>query len=399
MRISSIQINQQNINSILDLQSRVAELDLKIATGKRILKPSDDPAGAVRILDLSSEIARNKQYERNIDSARTSLSIEESILKQQGDSLQRVRELMVQANNDTLDAQNRRVIATEIRSVRDQMLTLANSKDASGEYIFAGFQVNNQPFSGSAGSIQYSGDQGQKFTQIGSGAQIASGDSGYEIFQKIKTGDGGFYATADPVNGGTAVLATSRAGQFVKDSYTASFSQPVASTPMIYEVRDGSGTVIKTADFVAGETIEFGGVQARFTGQPGNGDSFSIDPSVNQDIFTTIQQVIDTLGLDTSTPAALASLHNQMNSSFANLDQGLEHVLNVRAGIGARLNNLDAQFNINENVLLQLQESLSGLADLDYAEAVNEMNLQLTALKAAQEIYVKVQELSLFSFL
>lgn len=395
MRLSTVQIFQQNINAILDMQTKVAELDLKIATGKRILKPSDDPAGSVRVMNISSAIKATEQYTRNIDAARNQISEEESILGQQGATLQRIRELVVQANSDTLNANNRKAIATEIDSLRDQMLSLANSKDAFGEFIFAGYQVTNQPFTQVSGSIQYNGDQGQRFVQIGSRTQVATRDSGYDVFLNIRTGNGVFTARANPENTGSAVITSSIAGTFEPDDYTILFTQASAGAPIIYEVRDGSGALLQTDNYKPGESIAFNGAQASFTGEPVNGDSFTVATSRSQDIFTTLQNTVDTL----STGIASGILHNNLNNSLDNLDQAMDHLLNIRAELGVRLNSLDAQENINSGSLILLRNSLSKLEDVDYAKAINEMNIQLTALEAAQKIYIAVQDLSLFKFL
>ncbi len=399
MRLSSSQISRQNLNAILDMQSKVADLNLKMASGKRLVKPSDDPTGAVRVLNLSSEIARTDQFKLNIDSARTQISQEESILAQQGNTLQRIRELVVQANNDTLNDSNREAIATEIESLRDQILSLANTKDALGEFIFAGYQVTNEPFTRVNGQIEYNGDQGQRFVQIGSGTQIAMRDNGYDVFQNIKTGNGIFTGSADPANSGAAVMASSVAGDFVPDSYAIEFSQTTLADPITYEIRDSGGGLVTSGTFSEGEAISFNGVRASFTGLPVDGDSFTIETSPTRDIFSTLDGIASSIRNASGGSSNQTRLHNELSGALDDLDRSMDHLLNVRAEIGVRLSGLDTQSNVNENSAVQMQQSLSSLQDLDYAEAVTEMNQQLVALKAAQQIYVRVQELSLFQFL
>ena len=92
-------------------------------------------------------------------------------------------------------------------------------------------------------------------------------------------------------------------------------------------------------------------------------------------------------------------MNNGMAQALQNLDQALGHVLEVRADVGVRMSQVENQLNINEDFTLQLQDSLSDIQDLDYAEAISRLNLQLTALQAAQQAYVKVQGLSLFNYL
>jgi flagellar hook-associated protein 3 FlgL len=105
--------------------------------------------------------------------------------------LQRVRELTVQANNDPLGAEGRRAIATEIRQHMESFLQLANSQDANGEYIFAGFQSKTRPFShDGVGGFNYSGDNGQRMLKIGDSREVAIGDPG-SIFTDFAASGGG----------------------------------------------------------------------------------------------------------------------------------------------------------------------------------------------------------------
>ena len=88
-----------------------------------------------------------------------------------------------------------------------------------------------------------------------------------------------------------------------------------------------------------------------------------------------------------------------MGQGLANLDQAISGLSSVRAGIGARLNNLETIENINQDFKLQLQTVLSETQDLDFAEAISRFNLQLTSLQAAQQAFVKTSGLSLFNYL
>jgi len=192
MRLSTSQIYQQGVNSMLNKQSELAKTQLQMATGKQILAPSDDPAAATRILDLNQAIDENTQFQRNADYATTRLSLEETVLTDVGNILQRIRELSVRANNASLSAGDRQAIAKEVRINLDGLVQLANSEDADGEYLFSGYKTGTQPFSDNGtGNFSYAGDQGQRSLQIGSNRQVVVGDSGTDIFMKIDDGAGG----------------------------------------------------------------------------------------------------------------------------------------------------------------------------------------------------------------
>ncbi|MGB0693602.1 MAG: flagellar hook-associated protein FlgL [Pseudomonadales bacterium] len=399
MRLSSSQIYQQSVNIMLEQQAKLTEVDQQIASGKRILKPSDDPSATVQILNLNTEVLKLEQYSSNIDAARTQLSQTEEVLRQSGNVLQRARELLLQANNDTLDSNNRKAIAGELSSLKSQLVALANTRDATGEYVFAGFQVGTQPFSEEGKSVVYAGDRAQRMTQVGSGIQMAVRDNGHEVFRNIRTGNGQFVVRADGSNTGGAVVKPTQIGPFVADSYTVSFSLVSADTPMTYQVTDSAGAVVAAGDYFEGEFIDVGGARLHFDGMPTNGDAFTVEPSDVRDVFATIQDAVDVLEGFASGTTSTALLHNRLNEGLDNLDQSLSHLLDHRAGVGARMNSLDTQQDVHETNVLQLKESISSLEDLDYAEAVTELNLRLTALQAAQQAYIKIQNISLFQYL
>jgi flagellar hook-associated protein 3 FlgL len=192
MRLSTAQIFQQSVTSMLNKQAELAKTQQQLATGKQNLAPSDDPAAATRILNLNQVIETTSQYQRNTDYAETRLSLEETVLTDVGDVLQRIRELAVSANNDTLNAGDRKAIAVEVRIHLQGIIQQANSKDANGEYLFAGFKTGTEPFTDTGGgNYIYQGDQGQRNLQIGAGRQVAVGDSGADVFMQIDDGAGG----------------------------------------------------------------------------------------------------------------------------------------------------------------------------------------------------------------
>ena len=136
MRISSIEQFQQGIDSILNQQAKLNQTQLQLATGKKVLKPSDDPAVATQLLNLSSLKANNLQYDRNINTALNELELQESVLASSGNVLQRVRELVIQANNATQSPQTREAIADEISNLADELLQLCQyQKSVWGVYL------------------------------------------------------------------------------------------------------------------------------------------------------------------------------------------------------------------------------------------------------------------------
>ena len=139
IRISSQQIFSGGINRLQDINSNLIDTQQQLSTGKKVNKPSDDPVAAARILKLDQELQRSETYGRNANLADNRLKQEESTLASAVDIIQRVRELTVQAGNGSLSANDRQSISAELKERLGQLANIANTRDASGEYIFSGF--------------------------------------------------------------------------------------------------------------------------------------------------------------------------------------------------------------------------------------------------------------------
>ena len=399
MRISSIEQFQQGIDSILNQQAKLNQTQLQLATGKKVLKPSDDPAVATQLLNLSSLKANNLQYDRNINTAQNELELQESVLASSGNVLQRVRELVVQANNGTQSEQSHKAIADEISNLADELLQLANTKSPSGEYIFAGYNSRTPAFAKSGTSYVYQGDQGQRLLQVSEDTQLAVRDNGADVFQGMSTGDGRFLLETPASNTGDALVKMSSAIDAIRDDYTMVFVQANADDPITYSVTGAASGVVATGTYQSGEAITFNGISIEIEGAPTNGDSYQVNRSVRQDVFQSVQAIANGLLAGSETPASSSKLVNDLGQSISTMDQALEHLQSRRTIVGNRLQALDTRAGENADGLLRLERQTSELNDLDFAEAVSRLNLQTTALQAAQQSYIKIQGLSLFNYL
>lgn len=411
MRISTSQQQLQTVQAMLDQQSRLARTQQQIASGQRILVPSDDPTGAKQLLDLGAAVDTTSQYQRNADVAEARLGAEENALRSTTNLLQRVRELAVQANNDSLSAPDRKAIAVEVRERLAELVGIANSQDANGEFLFGGYRVTTRPFSVAAdGTMAYAGDQGQRQLQIGSDRRIAVGDSGAAVFQAVRNGNGTFVVDQG-ANAGTAVADAGTVpdpSAWVPDQYSIEFVTNSVGALAYQVIGAAGGQVVPALPAVApaaapaytsGAAINFQGVQLTITGTPAAGDTFSLGPSRNQDIFATLTAFAAALEAPVLAPAARAAQHNAINRTLVDLDRALAHVATTDARVGGRLNVLDSQRTSNADEQLRTQTLLAQVGDLDYAQAITQLNQQQVALSAAQQAYVRVQGLSLFDYL
>jgi flagellar hook-associated protein 3 FlgL len=414
MRVSTSQFFNSSVNAMLDDQSNLSKTQQQLSTGRKILTPADDPTGSQLVLSLNQTIETTTQYQRNADVARGRQQLEDTTLGSATDLLQRVRELVVQANNDSQTPETRGYMAQELRQLRAELIQFANTRDASGEFLYSGFSGKVQPFAEtSGGQVQYLGDQGTRYLQIGPSQQVADSDPGSAVFLGIRNGNGTFTTrdTPAPPNQGTGIIdpgSVTNAAAYVADTYTIAFVTNGAGQLAYNVFGAASGqlvpalpadSVIDAPAYVDGGAIQFNGIEVAINGLPVVGDSFTVSPSVNQDVFTTVQNLIT--GLEGYVPdtAGLARLHNALNRGLEDLDRAMNNLTDIRARVGARLNSIDAQKGANDSFALDAQQALSAVQDLDYGEAVSRLNRQLLSLQAAQQTFARVQGLSLFDFL
>jgi flagellar hook-associated protein 3 FlgL len=199
-------IFENGLNRMLETQSKLVKTQQQIATGRRVLSPQDDPAAAAYILGLRNTISTVEQYQDNSERVRARLELEETTLQGVTNLLPRIQELAVQGQNDALTAEQRNAIAEEVLLLRDQLFSLANTRDSNGEYIFAGFQGGSEPFvSVGAGSYSYRGDMGERSLQISNGRSIQDRNNGFDVFMNIDTSTGAkrnLFETVDQIAAG-----------------------------------------------------------------------------------------------------------------------------------------------------------------------------------------------------
>jgi flagellar hook-associated protein 3 FlgL len=183
MRISTQQIFEIGTTRLVDLQSRLQKTQEQIASGRRILSPSDDPVAATRVLDVTQSQTLNKQYGVNRQYATNALSQTEVTLGSVTEILQDVRESIFKAGNGILSDAERGNIATELSGRLQGLLGLANTRDSAGNYLFSGFQSNTQPFVQSVTGATYQGDSGQQKVQVDASRQLAVNTPGSVVFQ------------------------------------------------------------------------------------------------------------------------------------------------------------------------------------------------------------------------
>jgi flagellar hook-associated protein 3 FlgL len=407
MRVTQTLNQLQFVAAIDTLQSNLSQTQNQISTNLSFTTPSQNPVAAGAVNGYNQALAQSKQYDTNANSAQTRLSTEDNALSQVQNALQSLRTLALQANSGTVSTQDRTAIAAQATQIQASLVSLANTQDGNGEYLFSGFATQTQPFTLNSTGATYNGDQGQRQLQIAVGQSVADGDNGDVVFNQIKTGNGTFVATPGPVNTGTGVVGAAtvvNAAVYDGQPYSIKFSAvpPTGLVANTYTILDSTGAAVVpavTGTYASGQSVTYDGLQVTITGQPAINDTISVAPSTNQSVFTTVQDMVTALQSSATTPAGVAQFNNALNGAINNIDQALDQTSNVRSSIGGRLNAITTQLSVSSSQQIQLQTSISSLQSLDYASAITQLQAENTTLSAAMQAYTITQGLSLFKYL
>lgn len=435
IRISTVDLYNQGIFNMQTRLGELAQTQNRISNGRRILTPSDDPVNSARALEVEQSQSVTKQYSRNGDSANDALGGVDTVLGSAFNLLQNARTIVVNAGNGAYTDKELKSLAIEVRNQYDELLGLSNSTDSSGQFLFSGFQGNTKPFSEtSPGVVAYTGDQGQREIQIGPSRTVPISEDGSAIFQEIKNGNGTFVVSANSANAGTGTMTpgnVTNAASWAQAANSKNFrivfdvnstvnpavttydivdtvnnvsmltgAAPAGAGPYTRTYSEGSAIQLKTVAPPDTNPTAFNfGAEVVIKGAPATGDTFTIAPSTNVDVFNTLHTLVRDLETASKTASGATKLTNNMTGALSNLDNAMDRILTVRASVGTRLKEVETTKGVNADIILQYDHQLSALRDLDYSKAISELSLQQVTLEAAQKSFTRVQGLTLFQYL
>lgn len=395
MRVSTAWTNQQSLLTMQRQQSEVNRTQNQLAANQKWTSAADDPAGYAAAQNLDRLIAQNGQYSAAAQTAQQRLQSGEDALASAIGLMQHAGELVIRANSAANSDQNRASIAKELSGLRDQLLALANTGDGQGQYLFGGSDAGQPPFSWGGGSASYNGDQTVVRAQIGSERYVEQNDNGERIFMNLPTGNGRFNVQSASGNTGSVTVGKSLAGEgWDGGSYTLSFDGTGG-----YQVHDAGNALVSSGAYSDGATISFRGASLTLSGTPAAGDSLQIQPSAGQDMFALIDKLAALIAAPQDNASQRAGAQTQLQQGMTELQAAQDRLSEVRAGYGIRLNMVDDAIEVAAAQSEHATQAVSSLRDLDYAEAITRLQLQMTTLQAAQQTFVKVQGLSLFDYL
>ncbi|MGJ8681959.1 flagellar hook-associated protein FlgL [Paraglaciecola sp.] len=407
MRISTGQLYDRSVQAVLENQGDLSDIQQQLSSGKKLLRPSDDPVGAAQVIRLTEEIDLIGQYKKNSNLLTNSLEQEETVLKSIDTAMNRARVLMIQSGNGIVGEQDRVAIGIEIGQIRDQIFDLMNSQNAAGEYIFAGFKSASPAFSynpsATGNKYSFEGDSGENKVQISNTVKVQMNNSGKDVFEDIlarskATLTGSVGATSASLD----ITQQSKFDQFHSANYDAvtpannQFRVTILSATQAQITNVGTGAVLDTVSFSSGTPFLYNGLEIDIEGTTGNTMDFQLETPQKHNIAETLNNFVTALNNGSLSDGGFKEA---LEDALAGTDNALVGVANGISEIGGRGNITDAVFASNLDLEIANKSARSNIEEVDYAEAVSELSRQEAALQAAQATFSKVTGVSLFDFI
>ena len=402
MKISNSYLFDQATRNIQTAQSDVSKSREQIASGKSLVRPSDDTSKLRSIEILKSQQHKVESYKNSMNYLTDRFQLEESVLQSASDILIRLKDLAIQAANDSMSSSDRDIISTEVNSLKDELLSIANTRDVEGNFIFSGSKTGSQPFkvNGTTGEVSYEGDNRRLFTSVSDSRMLQSNTDGTQVFLPVSrtttefTMSGVESAGAYNFRIGDSVLEFKVEEPLSDAKIKASIEESLLSSSI-----DGKVSVVVANGKAA--------VQLTLTGQAGialSGIEVTQDDAdstpLNVSVSSTNVVGVDFFKMVSDFSTALSgNTRSNIDRAISELSSAQEKIAGSLGEIGSKLNTLERQKDINADLGLRVDQMLSSEEDLDYAKAVTQFNAELVRLEATQASFAKVAQLSLFQFI
>lgn len=396
MRLASASQYDATVDNLSRQQSQLSDLQDQLSSTLRVRKASDDPTAAARAERALASSRRLEASQRAVDASKTAMSLAEGALGDAGDLLSRARELTLSAGNSSYSDTERSAVVTELKGIREQLMSIANRTDGYGQPLFGGQSAGGAPFLDAPGGVQYRADGGT-MQVAGTDGLPASVDGAYAWMQ-APSGNGVFETSA-VTSTGTAWIDSGRVtdpSQLTGQTYSVVFDD--SSGSMTYSVlANGAPTALSGVAYQSGSAIEIDGLSFTIKGAPVTGDSFQAAPSTpDLSVFSALDRTIADLSSADPKGGQLAQI---TSSRVRDLDQVTARLQSVRSQVGGTLNRLDTTTERISDAKLAADTERSDATSLDMVKAISEFQGRQTSYDAALKSYAAVQKLSLFSYI
>jgi flagellar hook-associated protein 3 FlgL len=394
-RISSFHNYQSVQNDLRRQENKIHHNQEQLASGKKLLKPSDDPLATHYIQNIGQQQEQLQQYLSSIVLVRNRLENQEVNIANAESFTDESKRLTMEMINGAFSVEDRQAKKRELEEIANNFFNLVNVQDETGNHVFAGTKPKSQPFyRDQDGSVKYVGDDYQRKMKVSNMLEMPMNDPGSTLFMEIPNPFGNYQPDYDLQNGSELLL-----GQAINTDSDDMASYRVTFVDMNngkfgYQL-ERNGRVVDADEFSPEKGIEYNGLTVHVKGQITPGDSIGIEKRETFSIFDTFKQAMFWSDKSVSDSSATAKLH-QMTEEF---QAAFIHLNKARTETGARLSTLDIQEQNHEDFNLSLAKAKSNFEDLDYSKAVIEFSENSRALQASQQAFGKTKDLTLFNYI
>lgn len=401
-------ITTRNLSQVND---RIADLQGQISSGKNDPRPSADPVQALRLSAAKEQQQALDRYSSNLDRAGSRLDQADTVLNEASNVMRRVGELALRAASDTATETELDSIGTEVRALRESLIGLANARDESGRALFGGYGTQSDPFREGPGGVVYQGDGGQSRLQVSESISLPAGLSGEVVFRMGAAGGDVFAVIDDFLGSIKSASAAPRASVTGAGELhlQPSLTRAPANWSMALEGPLGRATV----SFDAAKGALSGAVDVINAQSAATGITATLDPdsgaltlSATGDI--TVSEIATTPDpggiLITARDAdglsqALVPPERSRDAVINRLQEATDHLIDQRTQLGALSADAARQSDVIDNRKLAMDRAVTGLEDLDLAQALTRLQQSMLTRDATQQAYVRITQKSLFDYL
>lgn len=405
MRVPTSNLFQLQSLALSTQFANVFKSQQQLSTGKKLLNSSDDPVLASQVKAKQDYISQLKSYGDNATLAQGRTQLFSTTIQSAINSLTDIQATLKRAQNGTNGSAERVDYANKIQADLQNILNMANMTDANGEYVYSGSNTSAAPYILSGNNYIYQGSFEEVYMDVAPNTTSVYREVGYNVFSSSYTGNGSFSVTATSTNVGTAyatVGSVTNPGSYVPDTYTITFGTN-ASGQTVYEVVGASsGQVIPALPSTFpnqapvytpgsnGQDINFNGMTVNINGDAKAGDTFVIAPSTQQNVFNTVQNLVNQLKGSVSNAGVDKTQLSQASESIAQI---LNTFTSYQSTVGARTTNLNAEIQARQDTVVHQTVTLGNLEDADFPSVVSLYTQQTMGLQATQQAYMKLQDL------
>ena len=428
MKISNKLFSEQQVSQFSKQMENVQKIQSKISTGKNIIFASDDPVGAVQLSGLNDVKSKMEQYIDNANLALNRLDLMDKTLEASKNVFVRINELAIQASNDVLSSGDREAIALEFDELKKELISLANSTDSTGSYIYSGYKTKQRSFEmDSDVTVSYKGDRGSVSVAVSESRMLESTLDGASVFQDIVTSTGvstDLFAAVDNVSrsirtansGVESAKAPGKAKIMLTNedpgTYTFTITSGAKTANFSIDITGKDLTDVATAINAADLDIT-----AAVSTTSDSNDTLTLTNAYSYDITLSDLQIpnitksqaqptsylsfqpIDAAGVSLGNNQTVHDYDQTIASRLDELSTIQTHLSNQRAKVGARQNSATRQMDVMQERKIQITKEVGDLADADLSKLITELQSLVTSQEASQKAFVKISQLNLFDFM